>query len=277
MSYTLVDTNSGDVEYSSIGKGIPILFLHGGHSSCHETLCHKGFDLEKYQLITPSRPGYGRTPLNGNCSPKQAADLISELLNKLSIDNLIVYGVSAGGLTAIELAANYPEKVSKLILASAVSKKWLNRDDKTYKAAQIIFNPKVEKFTWAMVRIFSKISPTMIAKSFYPEFSTYPAHKLRQEDYRELISAMNHYRSKRGFLNDIDQEINEETIKRIKCPSLVIHSKHDNSVSIEHARYSKEKIQNSRLIELDNEWGHLFWIGKESGQSIMKTLEFIKK
>ena len=75
--------------------------MHGGHSNCHETLCHKGFDLEKFQLITPSRPGYGKTPLTNNRTPKQAADLILELLKCLSVDNTIVYGISAGGLTAI--------------------------------------------------------------------------------------------------------------------------------------------------------------------------------
>nr|WP_299072218.1 alpha/beta hydrolase [uncultured Allomuricauda sp.] len=277
MDCKIANTPLGDIEYSSIGKGIPILFLHGGHSSCNETLCHKGFDLEKFLLINPSRPGYGKTPVNGNRTPKQAAELISELLNNLSLDNVIVYGISAGGLTAIELAANHPDKVSKLILASAISKKWLNKNEKIYKTAKIIFNPKMERITWGMVTFFSKILPKVIANSFYPQFSTYPAHELRREDIEELISAIKHYRSKRGFLNDIDQDINEDTIKKIKCPSLVIHSTYDNSVSFEHAIHSKEKIQNSRLVKLDNEWGHLFWIGKESEKSIKVTIEFIEQ
>ena len=84
MNCKIVNTKLGAIEYSSIGNGIPILFVHGGHSNCNESLCHKGFDLEKYLLITPSRPGYGKTPLNGNRTPGQAADLISELLNNVS-------------------------------------------------------------------------------------------------------------------------------------------------------------------------------------------------
>jgi pimeloyl-ACP methyl ester carboxylesterase len=267
----------GDIEYRSIGKGIPIVFIHGGHSNCYETLSHKGFDLSKFRLITPSRPGYGGTPLNGNQTPKEAADLIAALLEFLSIDKAIIYGISAGGLTAIELAANYPDKILKLILASAISRKWLKKDEKVYKTALIIFNPKIESFTWRMVTSFSRILPRMMANSFYSQFSSYPAHKLRSKDIRELVLAMSRYRSKRGFLNDIAQDISEETIKKIKCPSLVIHSKNDNSVSFEHAIHSGNSIQNSRLVELENEWGHLFWIGKESEQSIMKTIEFIKE
>jgi len=34
-------------------------------------------------------------------------------------------------------------------------------------------------------------------------------------------------------------------------------------------------IENSKLVALDNEWGHLFWIGNDSKHSIRKTIEFI--
>ena len=145
MDNQIMNTKLGEIEYCTIGKGIPVLFVHGGHSNCNETLCHKGFDLENFQLITPSRPGYGKTPLSDNKNPRQTADLIMELLKGLSVDNIIVYGISAGGLTAIELAGNYPNKVSKLILASAVSKKWLDEQGKIYKTAKKMFNPKIEK------------------------------------------------------------------------------------------------------------------------------------
>jgi len=277
MNTKVIHTKFGNIEYSSIGKGIPIVFVHGGHSNCNETLCHKGFDVERYQLITPSRPGYGKTPLNGNKTPKQAADLLIELLNYLSLNSVIVYGVSAGGLTAIELASKYPKRVSKLILASAVSKKWLDETGKTYKIAKKIFKPGMEKFVWGMVRFFSRIFPRIIAKNFYPQFSTNPKHDLKKEDVKELISAMKHYNSKKGFLNDIDQSIDDNVIVQIKCPTLIIHSENDSSVPFEHALHANKMIENSEMIKLNNEWGHLFWIGTDSVEPITKTIEFIHR
>ena len=273
----MINTKLGEVEYCSIGKGIPVLFVHGGHSNCNETLCHKGFDLEKFQLITSSRPGYGKTPLNNNKTPRQAADLIVELLEHLSVDNIVVYGISAGGLTAIELASNYPDKVNKLILASAISKKWLDEQGKIYKTAQRIFNSNVERFTWGMVRSFSNVFPSMIAKSFYPQFSKNQIHKLNRDDIKELVSSLKCYRSKTGFLNDIDQNINNTLITKIKCPTLIIHSENDNSVSLEHAKYANKMIENSKIEILQNEWGHLFWIGTDSKKSIEKTIKFIEE
>nr|WP_299000098.1 alpha/beta hydrolase [uncultured Allomuricauda sp.] len=249
--------------------------MHGGHSNCFENLCHKGFDVKKFRLITPSRPGYGKTQLTGNRTPKQAAALIMELLNQLSITSFVVYGVSAGGLTAIELASNYPSKVSKLILASAISKKWVDKEEKIYKTAKRMFNPRVEKYVWGMVRLFSTIFPKMIAKNFYPQFSNKLSHKLKKDDVDELISAMRNYSSKNGFLNDIDQSIDEEILTTIKCPTLIIHSENDASVPFEHALHSSKMIENSRIVTLNNKWGHLFWIGTDSIEPITTTIDFL--
>ena len=277
MSSKIINTKLGEVEYFSIGKGIPIVFVHGGHTNCDSTLWNKGFDLKKFQLITPSRPGYGNTPLGDNKTPRQAADLIISLLDELDIEKVILYGISAGGLTTIELASNYPDKVYKLILASAVSKKWLDEKGKIYKTAQRIFNPKVEGFVWGMIRFFSRLVPNLIAKNFYPEFTTNMPHKLIKEDVKELLSMFKNFSSGTGFINDIDQNIDDDVISEIKCPTLIIHSKNDNSVPFEHALHSNKMIKNSKLVELNNEWGHLFWIGNDSNDSIRKTIEFIEE
>lgn len=277
MEIKIIDTDKGLVEYSIVGKGKPVLFLHGGHSNCKETLFHKGFDTNKFQLITPSRPGYGKTPLDDKFTPRQTADLVIALLDYLKIDKVVLYAISAGGLTSIELASRYPERVDKLILASAVSKKWLDKNGQVYKTAKKLFNPKTEKIVWGLIRIFSRIFPKMIANNFYPQFSKNKLHKLDNADVHELLSTFKHFNSKTGFMIDIEHYIEKEIITKIQCPTLIIHSRNDNSVSFEHAEHANKMINNSKLIGLDNEWGHLFWIGKDSVESIKKIIEYIEQ
>lgn len=272
-----VNTKLGLIEYSSIGEGMPILFVHGGHSNCKETLSHKGFDKKIYKLITPSRPGYGKTPLNSNETPRKTADLIIALIDYLEIEKIIVYGISAGGLTAIELASNYPNRVKKLILASAITKKWFDKSSKIYRVATKIFNPRFERFTWGMIHLFPKITPKLIAKRFYPQFSSNNNFEIKKSDIKDLVGALKNYRSKSGFLNDINQDIHDEVIKKIICPTLIIHSCYDNSVSIDHAEYAHKQIKESRLEILNNQWGHLFWIGNDSSQSIKIMKDFINE
>jgi len=277
MNCRILHTRLGIIEFSSIGKGESILFIHGGHSNCHETLCHKGIDSEFHTLITPSRPGYGKTPLDNKKTPKQTADLFIELLNELNIEKTIVYGVSAGGLTAIELASNYPDRISKLILASAVTQKWMNKKSHMYRIAKLIFHPKIESATWALVRFFSSITPRLLAKSFHSQFSSKPLSRLRKNAINEFIEELKKYRSKEGFLNDLDQSIDSKNLSRISCPTLIVHSQYDNSVPYEHALHAHEKITNSKLVELQNDWGHLLWIGKDSQKTINEIVRFIEE
>ncbi|MDX9772687.1 MAG: alpha/beta hydrolase [Bacteroidales bacterium] len=275
MEIKIIDTDKGRIEYSIVGKGTPVLFLHGGHSNCRETLFHKGFDTSKYQLITPSRPGYGNTPLDDNFTPKKTADLIVSLLNYLKIDKVVLYAISAGGLPSIELTSMYPEIVEKLILASAVSKKWLDNDGPVYKTAKKLFNPKTEKIVWGSIRFFSGIFPKMIANDFYLQFSKNSPHQLEKNDIKDLLSTIKQYNSKTGFMSDIDHDVEQGQISKIQCPTLILHSRNDNSVSFEHAEYANKMIKESKLVGLESEWGHLFWIGKDSNEPIRKTIEFI--
>ncbi|MDP3441755.1 MAG: hypothetical protein Q8T08_02745 [Ignavibacteria bacterium] len=127
-----------------------------------------------------------------------------------------------------------------------------------------------------MIRIFSGIFPKMIAKNFYPQFSKNKPHRLEKNDIKELISTLKYFNSKSGFMSDIEH-VENGFISEIKCPTLIIHSKNDNSVLFEHAEYANRMIKNSLLLGLDNEWGHLFWIGADSQKSIEQTITFIEE
>jgi hypothetical protein len=50
-----------------------------------------------------------------------------------------------------------------------------------------------------------------------------------------------------------------------------------NSVPYEHAVYANKMIKKSKLIGLNNEWGHLFWIGKDSNESIRTIITFTEE
>ncbi len=126
------------------------------------------------------------------------------------------------------------------------------------------------------IRLFSNIFPKSIARSFYSQFSSIPIHKLKKDDINELINMMSNFNSGTGFINDIDQDINKEVVARIICPTLIIHSKNDNSVPVEHAVYANRMISPSNIITLQNEWGHLLWIGSDSEKSIGYITEFIE-
>jgi len=84
--------------------------------------------------------------VNNNNTPKKAANLIISLLDHLNIKKVIVYAVSSGRLTSIEMAGNYPDRVEKLILASALTKRWLDKNGQVYKMAKKYLIRKPKKY-----------------------------------------------------------------------------------------------------------------------------------
>jgi pimeloyl-ACP methyl ester carboxylesterase len=275
MTTQTIKTKKGTVEFSLKGKGSPLLFIHGGHSSSNESLFHKGFDTEKFCLITPSRPGYGKTPLSRFVSPKDTAELFNALLDELKIDSVIVIGISAGGLSAIELASNFPNRVTKLILISAVTKKWMTEKDKNYIRGKKIFSPNFEKFSWGLFRFFYTLFPMLMAKTMFKELSNYETVDISRSEVSELFEMIKLQRSYEGFINDLEQDIQPNNINNITCPTIILHSSNDNTVKIEHAKHGHSQIENSILKIYNNKWGHLLWLGKESNTPIRDTLNFI--
>jgi pimeloyl-ACP methyl ester carboxylesterase len=247
-----------------MGLGYSFVFFVGGHTNCKETIFHKGIDPSKFCFVTPSRPGYGLTPLTvQNKTPRGTSDLIIALLDELKIPKTIVVGISAGGLTALEIAANYPDRVEKLILMSAVTKKWFVKTDRVYKGAKKIFAPAVERYTWFFYRLFFRIFPQMMARVMFKELSNYRPVEFAKEEFGELKSTTLKMRSYHGFVNDLDQYIDQEILKKIVCPTLILHSENDHPVPVSHALNAKDKIQNCKLVTFNNRWGHMLWFGAD--------------
>lgn len=271
----IAETELGSIEYSIFGSGQPVLFLHGGHSNSLETLFQKGYDKSKFQLLTPSRPGYGKTPLANFKTPKASAELIIALLDFLKINEVIVVGISAGGLTALELASNYPTRSKKLVLISAVTMKWLSESDDLYIRGKKMFSPNKEKRSWVLFRFFFKLFPKLMTKVLFKELSTIEKPVILKDEIAEIKAMTFKQSSGFGFENDLDQDIADGIIEQIKCPTLILHSKNDKSVNLEMAQYSNQKIENSELKTYDNKWGHLLWVGKESAKPIADVMRFI--
>ncbi len=108
------------IVYQDIGKGIPIVFIHGLGSKKeawrpqHELADH-------YRLIIPDLRGHGETQLDHGITVKNFALDIIHLLDYLNIPTAFICGLSLGGMIAQEIYWQRPERVSGLILANTAS------------------------------------------------------------------------------------------------------------------------------------------------------------
>lgn len=268
------------LEYSILGEGTPVLILHGGHSSCWEELGYEALARQGYALITPSRPGYGNTDKNLGTSLAKACEAYVGLLNHLEIGKVHLLAISAGGPSGLYFASHYPDRVGSLILQSAVTKEWLTPKDKEYRVAQVMFRPGLEQFTWKLVAFMNNRFPRFIFEKMAPSFSKLPFEEvralIRDEDIEEMRKMNNRMRSGHGFFLDLAQTgtISSEDLQAISCPTLILHSKHDGAVPVEHASYAHQHIHDSELSLLDA-WGHLIWLGIGAEDVDRRMIQFL--
>ncbi len=265
------------LEFSSYGHGFPVLFFHGGHGNCREDLWHKGFDLRRYRLITPSRPGYGKTPLLPETSPETTAALFALLLEELAIAQCLVVGVSAGGPAAIAFAALFSEKCRGLILISAVMEPWLQPTDKTYQRALKLFSPRRQKWSWRAFRWFYRLAPRTAAKTMFKELSSYQRPEIFESEIAELRQMLFKQGSGAGFLQDLRQDPDPGLPALIDAPTLILYSHYDAVVNAQHPSGALQGIRNAQLHCFHNRWGHLLYLGAESEPVIEKVQLFCRR
>ncbi|GIO24939.1 2-succinyl-6-hydroxy-2,4-cyclohexadiene-1-carboxylate synthase [Oceanobacillus sp. J11TS1] len=105
------------LQYEIIGKGEPVLFLHG-FTGTRETWKEVCSYLTDYQCILVDLPGHGKSTRKIS-SMKDCCSLIADLLDELEIKKTHIVGYSMGGRTALSFAIYYPDYIASLLLESA--------------------------------------------------------------------------------------------------------------------------------------------------------------
>lgn len=273
---SIAQTKKGPIEYRGAGQGPAVLVLNGGHTNCNSPIGHEQFFLDRgYRLIIPSRPGYGKTPAATGRTAEAFADALVDLLNHLHLDQVIVLGISAAGPTALQLAGRHPERVSKLILQNAVTGGKFPTLP-TRLGAYLVFNPWVERWTWAAFRFFARVAPLSALKSMMGSLSSLdPAQvvaTMSREQQEAALAFLLASRSGSGFLQDLHHHCGD--LRRITAPTLIIESKYDGSVDASHAGYAADHIANAELFVSPAE-SHLLWFSSYNAAIEEKMRAFL--
>jgi len=111
--------------YEIHGAGSPLVLLHGGGSTIYTSFGRILPALAKnHQVIAVELQAHGHTgDRNAPESFKQDSDDVAELLSQLHISKADILGFSNGGQTTLQLAMTHPEKVRRIIVASAFCKR----------------------------------------------------------------------------------------------------------------------------------------------------------
>ncbi len=225
------DVNGLKMYYEIYGKGNPLVLIHGGGSTIQSTFGRVIPLLAKSRkLIAIELQAHGRTSdRNNDLSFEQDADDIDRLMEILKVTNADFLGFSNGGTTALQIAIRHPERVNKIIAASALYKR--NGIDSPFW--NYMEQAKPEDMPQQLKDSYTQVSsnPNGLQVMFY-------------KDVKRMVSF---------------KDIPDEKIKSIKAPTLIILGDKD-IIKPEHAIELHRLISNSELAVIPG--GHGEYIGE---------------
>ena len=268
----VVMTARGPVEFARRGEAPYVVVLHGTPQGHHASFLGERFEAVGMGTVTPSRPGYLRTPLETGRTFEEQADAVAALLDALAIDAVAAYAVSGGGPAGIELAARHPDRVKALLLEVAISG--------TYKPQ--ISDLAVRLFTsrtvmWIQAQVMKRFPRLAVRQLLQTESTLGAADRARvTADILAAPEKLDYLRGfvlnmppldllRTGFHNDLRQfrAIGRLPLDRVRCPTLVVHGTHDRDVPFSHGETSAREIPGARLHRVEKGW-HLLALSDEA-------------
>lgn len=112
-----------NIAYSSIGKGTPLVLLHGFLEN--STMWNFYIDdfSKNHQVITIDLLGHGQTEnMSYMHTMEDMADAVHAVLSHLNVSEAIFVGHSMGGYVSLAFAELYPEMIKGIVLLNSTSK-----------------------------------------------------------------------------------------------------------------------------------------------------------
>lgn len=238
--------DSQRLAYDDVGRGQPILFIHGYPLS--RALWQPQVQaLSAYaRAIAPDLPGFGQSaPVARKATIDAYADDCAYLLKILGIrQKVIVCGLSMGGYVAFAFYRRYPEMVGGLILAStragADSAEGKANRDKAIALAQ-------------------KEGAQAIARAMLPKMLA-PQSYSAKPGLAAAVRAMMVTASLEGITGALaamrDRPDSTDMLATIHVPTLILHGEQDQIMPPSEAEAMRAAIPSSALTILPNA-GHM--------------------
>jgi pimeloyl-ACP methyl ester carboxylesterase len=154
------EVNGINLYFETRGTGRPMILLHGGLGSGEMFGPTLPVLAEQHQVIAVDLQGHGRTAdIDRPIDIRLMADDIAALIDHLRLDKPDVVGYSLGGGVALFTAVKYPDKVRRLVAASAHA--WRDAIPPEMLAQQAQVNAAAAEFMkdTPMYELYQRVAP----------------------------------------------------------------------------------------------------------------------
>ncbi|MBO1765455.1 alpha/beta hydrolase [Allobranchiibius sp. GilTou38] len=229
----------------------------GGYDLAQVTA--SGLGLDDRRVVSVSRPGYLRTPLDSGPTPEEQADLFAEVLDALGIETAVVIAVSGGGPAAVQFALRHASRCARLVLIESLVQTFTEHE--MYASLQ----PLARVGKWLGERL-AQVDAVI---------GGYLLVTPRSDPGRAVAAAAVRFdRRKAGYAADMRlfEDVPDYPFEQISSPTLVIHGTADVDVPFAQAQTAADRIPGAQLVAVPGA-DHLgLWRHEVVGQRVRAFL-----
>jgi esterase len=113
------------------GSGMPIVIIHGLYGSSDNWLTVAKKLSANYKVYSVDLRNHGRSPNENGHNYEALKNDIADFFDQQKIGEAILIGHSMGGKTAMSFAADYPERVKKMVVVDIAPKNYFLLNDES--------------------------------------------------------------------------------------------------------------------------------------------------
>ncbi len=259
--------------YRKEGSGSPLVIVHGLYGSSDNWVNIGKRLAEKHTVYMIDQRNHGRSAFSGSHTFNDMRDDLFEFFEKHGIEKAILLGHSMGGKVAMWFAADYPERVEKLVIADIAPKDYLllKNDSQFYLHQNILLAMQEIDFSKIKTRgdvedfLSLKIDDERICQFLLKNV----AKDKSRHQYKWRVNAKVLYDHLDEIVSGVNKKWLDDRIPILAYPVIFIRGMKSKYILPEDEILIKEMYPDATIVDIPGA-GH--WLHAEQPKLFMKAV-----